>query len=107
MKTYALAQALVAVIALILGKHQAEVSSVPEIMTLNGRKSGGLTRAPSTASVENVDARHAQARARHHAYGSRSGKHRANSATTHASITAYPSARRHCWVWIPFPANPG
>ena len=32
----ALAQALVAVIALILGKHQAEVSSVPEIVTLNG-----------------------------------------------------------------------
>ncbi len=32
----ALAQALVVVIALILGKHQAEVSSVPEIVILNG-----------------------------------------------------------------------
>ncbi len=32
----ALAQALVVVIALILGKHHAEVSSVPEIVILNG-----------------------------------------------------------------------
>ena len=32
----ALAQALVAVIALIAGKHQSSVSSVPEILILNG-----------------------------------------------------------------------
>ena len=32
----ALAQALVTVIALIIGKHQSSVSSVPEILILNG-----------------------------------------------------------------------
>jgi hypothetical protein len=32
----ALAQALVAVIALIAGKHEAPISSVPEILGLNG-----------------------------------------------------------------------
>ena len=32
----ALAQALVALVALILGKHQSSVSSVPEILILNG-----------------------------------------------------------------------